>query len=310
MIELEDLTFEALNVHAARAPAIFILGAPRTGSTFIYQVMAAWCGLPFIANVTNDHFAATPILGLALQKALRDRWVPSFDSAFGKTIGPLQPSEGSEVMRHWFGGGHPSELVSNAALPGRESHMLQTLAAVQAMFGLPLLVKNAWNCFRISYLAKALPEAQFVWLRRDISASAKSDLEARYITKGSPYVWNSATPANLEELKRRPPVEQVVENQIAFNLAIRQSLEEIAARRWVHVWYENVCSNPSNELTRLGSKLGFEIEQENRIQVRSAAVRRRICDEEAQAIDRYVENQWDRTASFLHTDSKVLNESI
>ena len=158
-------------------------------------------------------------------------------------------------MEHWFGGGHPSALMSARIVEGMEPHFVATLAAAEGLFGVPLLIKNAWNCFRVAYLAQALSAARFIWIRRDISAAAKSDLAARYATKGSPTAWNSATPANVEALRRLPPAAQVVENQHAFNSAIETGLREHAQGRWHAVWYEDFCTDPEGVLSVLAAFL-------------------------------------------------------
>jgi Sulfotransferase family len=234
---------------------LFILGAPRTGSTFLYQAMAAAFELPYIANLTNDGFAETPIVGLSIQAAWPSFGQLSAESRYGKTLGPFQPSEGSAVMRHWFGGGHPSELVSREALPDRIEHMRATIRAATRIFGRPLLIKNAWNCFRIEALARLFPNAAFVWIRRDIGNSATSDLNARYAVHGDPLTWNSATPRNVEALRKLPYWEQVVENQVAFGRAIEEGFSELPAGRVATIWYEDLCAAPSSALGRLAGML-------------------------------------------------------
>ncbi len=190
---------------------VFILGAPRTGSTFLYQCLIAAYRLGYISNLTNDHFADAPILGWAIARGLPEPEL-AFESAFGKTRGALAPSEGSAIMQRWCGGGHPSELTSSGVLPDQRAHLRRTLAAAQLLQSTPILIKNAWNCFRVSALAELLPGACFIWIRRDIEACALSDLEARVLVQGSPDVWNSASPRNLDELRKLPVWEQVVEN--------------------------------------------------------------------------------------------------
>jgi|GEM_PF-2457116 len=234
--------------------AVFILGAPRTGSTLLYQAMAAALRLPYVSNFTSQHFAANPILGIAIQNGIRIDI--AFQSSYGKTVGAFQPSEGSAVMASWFGGGHPSQLVSTRILDGREPHFKRTLAAVASMCGAPLLVKNAWHCFRVAYLARALPQARFVWIRRDIRDAAHSDLEARVATKGDRNAWNSATPANVEELRKLPPHAQVVENQLEFSRAVEMALRAEAGARWLEVWYEDLVAEPSAVLARIGNLIG------------------------------------------------------
>lgn len=235
--------------------AIFILGAPRTGSTVLYQAMAHAFALPYIANFTNDHFAETPIVGLAIQKSVPV--IVGLESAYGKAAGNFQTSEGSAVLMHWFGGGHPSALVSARILDGREPHMLSTFHAAERLFGQPLLIKNPWNCFRVADLSRALPGARFVWLRRDIVAAARSDLAARWATKGTDTEWNSATPENYEKLRQLLPAEQVVENQFEFNRAIATALDSVGAARFVEVWYEDFLHAPADVLASISARLGL-----------------------------------------------------
>ncbi len=235
------------------AQPIFILGAPRTGSTIFYQCLVSAFELPFFANFTNLRFPLTPIVGLWLQAGRPRREKISSLSRYGKTDGRWQPSEASEVMTGWFGGGHPSELLSNAALAEREHHLLTTMAAAQRLFGRPLVVKNAWNCFRVEYLASALPGASFIWIRRDIAAAARSDLAARYAVQGDPCTWNSATPRNWEALRNRPYTEQVVENQFEFSRAIADGLRRIERGRSCEVWYEDLCAEPAQTMAAVAS---------------------------------------------------------
>lgn len=254
---------EAAVFHDARAhgrgidTGIFILGSPRSGSTVLYQLLARAFRMPFISNFTNTHFAAHPILGIALQAALEPWDRLSDESTYGKTKGDHEPHEGSAILSRWFGGGHPSQVVSASIKPGQEPHMRSTLIAVHSIFGRPLLIKNAWNCFRVRYLATAFPYAQFVWIRRDIGEAARSDLHARYVTKGSPNKWNSATPANVELLRTLPYTAQVIENQFEFNEAIGKELAAHAPGRFAEIWYDQMCDAPLATLIALASQLNL-----------------------------------------------------
>jgi hypothetical protein len=240
----------------ARAPVVFILGSPRTGSTRVYQALARSLRLPYFSNLANDAFPRHPVLaGLAL----REVWPTldiTLDARYGKTRGAFQPSEASAVMTHWCGGGHPSAVVSAGILPGREAHFARSVAAMHALFGAPVLIKNAWHCFRVPSLAAAFPAAHFVWVRRDLAASALSDLASRYVTRGDPAAWNSATPANIAELRRLPYTAQVVENQYEFARAVRAGLTEHAAGRHTVLWFEDLIRDPAGELRRLAAAVG------------------------------------------------------
>lgn len=234
---------------------IFIVHAPRTGSTFLFQSLIAAFRLPYVANMTNDNFGDTPIVGLSIQQS----W-PAYNqimekSRFGKTEGLMQPSEASALMRHWFGGGHPSELACGEFLENKKQHMQATFGAAFALFGDPMVIKNAWNSFRIRALSEAFPSSAFIWARRDLEPSALSDLAARYSVQGDPMVWNSATPRNVDELRLRPYPEQVVENQVEFARAISAQFQALPPSRRSVVWYEDFVRNPGAELQRLAREL-------------------------------------------------------
>jgi hypothetical protein len=261
--EAEHRLFEHFDAagRCGAAEVIFVLGAPRTGSTLLYQLMVHLLELAYVSNFVNDCFAETPAVGLAVQRAAEGTREAVFVSAYGKVAGAFQPSEASAVMQRWCGGGHPSQIVSAVVLPNMERHFAMTAAVASALYGRPLVVKNAWNCFRVASLARAFPKSRFIWIRRDIRQAASSDLEARYATKGSPDAWNSATPANLEALRRLPYWEQVVENQHEFNSAIRSAFDALPSDRTHTVWYEDLCEDPGSYLGKIAGFAGLGTER-------------------------------------------------
>jgi hypothetical protein len=278
----------------ADVETVFVLGAPRTGSTLMYQAVCSRFGLPYVANITNDRFSSTPIVGFALQKALPVD--VAFDSRFGKTDGPFQPSEGSGLMVHWFGSGDPPALKAATIRAGFEQHFVDTLRAVAALFAAPVVIKNAWNCFRIPCLARTLPKARFIWIRRDIADAAKSDLDARYKTKGDATSWNSALPPDVAKLRKMPPAIQVVENQHAFNQAIRDGLERFASDRWVAIWHESFQRDPDTELKRVGALIS-RAPRADAPKIRFAPNGRWSIDHsEERAIDEYLDRNSERFA--------------
>ncbi len=235
--------------------AIFIVGAPRTGSTPFYQAVVHAFRLPFISNHVNSTTPDRPLVGILESYRQSTRETGRLSSQYGKTSGEHSPSEGSAVMMLWCGGGHPSETASPGVLRDRKEHMRATMRAVEVATGKPLVTKNAWNCFRLESLANEFPKAGFVWIRRDVGAAARSDLAARYETKHDPSIWNSATPRNLPTLQAMPYWEQVVENQFEFSRAISEAAAGLSPRRFAEVWYEDFCVDPTGSLETLASRL-------------------------------------------------------
>ena len=263
MVRIERLLMASCTKCRQPQP-IFIVAAPRTGSTVFYQALTFFFGLPYFSNLANDSFGEVPLVAIALQCGIPQP--RSFKSYYGKTRNVFEPSEASNIMRNWFGGGHPSQSRSAKVLAGKKRHMFMTLACAQQLYGdLPVVIKNAWNCFRIQSIANTLPGARFIWLTRDLERAALSDLEARYQTKGDPLAWNSATPAKIEELQKLPPEYQVVENQFEFNKAIKNGLSPLPRSQWRRVSYEDFIKNADDVIVCLCKWLRMSIKDERRI---------------------------------------------
>jgi len=244
--QIERLLFQRYGntVDIDKLPAVFIVAAPRTGSTLLYQYLINRYNVWYVTNLVNDQFPTMPALGVALEQSLgAGRDAVAYESSYGKTEGVFAPSEGSHIFRNWFGGKHPAQTCSSRTLPGMNEHLTLTLKCIHGLTGRALLTKNAWNCFRIQELSRLLPNSHFLWMRRDIRTSAVSDLEARY-RRGGTQVWNSATTANYEEIQKRPYWEQVVEQQYEYNVAVGKDLHSFRPERHIEVWYEDLCANP------------------------------------------------------------------
>lgn len=259
--ELETFLIDHMRRHAGldKAQVLFILASPRTGSTLLYQLLANRYDFFYFSNFINDLLSNTPVLGAILDARLNPRTPLPFQNSFGKTAGLFGPSEASYVLQTWFGGGHPSEIVSSTPLENQGDVMVGSLTAIQAATGRGILIKNAWNCFRVAALAETLPGARFLWLRRDIRCSAFSDLDARY-RRGDPQtVWNSATPSNYKQIQQQPYWKQVVEQQYAYAQSLTKQLGNLEPSRHILVWYEDLCLRTAAQLERVDSFLAREV---------------------------------------------------
>ena len=305
---IESLFFDryASSLDKDVVPMVFILGSPRTGSTLFYQLIINFFDFFYFSNLINNHFAEHPVVGAALQHQLEPNPDVSYKSRYGKTEGEFGPSEASYVFRNWFGGGHPSQIVSSEVLPGKDKHLCQSLQSIYALFGKPILIKNAWNCFRIEALAQRFANAYFIWIRRDITHAALSDLEARY-RKGDPVatVWNSATTKNYKAIQKLPYWNQVVEQQYEYNRSIGRDLETYASERYIELWYENICARTRITLERLVEfftvhDLVFSL-KESTIPLLNRSSGPKGLEKDAQKIQAYIDTHSQRFADYRYS---------
>jgi len=250
--QLEQVIFGkfATDVDLADVPIVFILGSPRTGSTLLYQLFINFFPVVYFSNATNDLFSDHPSIGLMLHQQLTSESAVSYESAYGKTKEYFEPSESSLIHTHWFGGEQPAQINSKDFLPEKAEHFELTMRSIWGMFNKPILIKNAWNCFRIDALAKRLKHAHFIWIRRDIVQSAVSDLRSRKF-HGSATIWNSATTANYKEIQLLKPWQQVIEQQYEYNNTIGADLKRFAPDRYLEIWYEDICDDVESQVSML-----------------------------------------------------------
>lgn len=251
----EDL-FDRFRTPSDEIRVLFILAAPRTGSTMLYQMMARYLRLHFFSNYVTNNFPTHPLVGTVIERAIAGILADgiSLHSRYGETAGPHEPNEATRVFDQWFPHEHPSETRSAKIRKGRRTHMINTISGINAFTGSTIVVKNAWNCFRVEELVSTFPAARFVWLRRDIASSSFSALKARQRQGDPATVWNSASPANYEEIRQLPCTEQVVEQQFRTNKAVEKSLLQfVPAENAVEVWYEDIVAEPLAALKRIAA---------------------------------------------------------
>ncbi|MCJ7533159.1 MAG: sulfotransferase [Anaerolineales bacterium] len=303
--ELLFKKYEAIDTH--HVPLVFILASLRTGSTPFYQLLINAFDFFYFTNFIHTNFTEYPAVGAALNPVLDPGLPVSYESEYGKTKGDFDPSEGSLIFRHWFGGEHPSETHSARVLPGRQEHLIATFKTIYGLTGKTVLTKNAWNVFRIQAWSSLFPQAVFIWLHRDIRLAAFSDLKARYL-RGSAHVWNSATPANYLEIQRLPYWEQVVEQQYAYNRVIERDLTRFCKGRYLEMWYEDVFSKTDASLTQLQTffkSACFDVRMKSTAQIRLQPSRGEIPNEDFKKIVGYVGENHERFASFIKSQAMI-----
>lgn len=303
----QSLLFQQLGATDTEPRVIHVLGSPRTGSTLFYQLLIQGLEVSYFSNLIADHFPRHPVVGAAIEQALGLQAPASTTSRYGKTEGVEGPSEASSLFMHWFGGGHPSQVVSSRILDAaREQHLASTFRSMETLRSRPVLTKNAWNCFRIEEIVRLLPESYFLWIQRDLYRAARSDLRSRY-RHGGPESWNSASPSNYEEIRARPYWEQVIEQQYEYNRTLGDDLGRYAPQRHLHVWYEDLCDRPEATLDAVHSALaeaGIDVERRIHETPQLESTTLGSPDDDDRRMLEYVEAHAERLAPYLRETAR------
>lgn len=231
-----------------RIPPVFILGAPRSGTTVVSQLLAA-TGLFGMATNFVARFWQAPALGMMIQDALgllNERLESSFHSKRGVTQGWTEPSEFGYFWSRWFDLGQPTHALGEAERGRFDAVGLRrSLAAMERAAGLPLAMKNnTWFTLNADLLAEAFPGCVLVVCEREPFFVAQSIWLQRLDLFGDASKWWSVRPADYAEVAELPPLAQVAAQAVSIAAGMTASLSKAGAAQIVRVPYEELASDP------------------------------------------------------------------
>lgn len=248
------------NLHFDHAP-IFIIGAPRSGTTIIYQALTNRFKLSYVDNIIHC-FYKFPLLGFKLSKKFYpDKAHNTYKSDLGRTYkySMHAPSECGKFWSNWLYSNKLNEIIGSLENP--------------------FIAKNTTLSLRLNDIKKQWPNARIIYVKRDPKFTAQSILKARQKQFGDQNEWFSVKTENYESLKSKSPVEQVVHQIHEIELKINNDKKLFIDENWFEIQYEDFCKNSDKTLQEVQSFLG------SKITVRDSFEPLKISFSEKQSID-------------------------
>jgi hypothetical protein len=227
--------------------ALFIVGAPRSGTTVIYQTLVAFRRFAYLNNVIARFPRSAPLVARFLQV---QRWPTprSLESTYGDTPGLNGPSEGGDFWDYVFPWSEHHAVDPDETDPGRIARLRATVCGLSAVYRAPFLAKNTWHSFRLAALQDALPRALFLIVTRDPILVAQSMLRNRRDRIGDAREPFAVRPPEMLAMGSLASVDHVA-YQIVFTLeAIARARRQLGVERFLTLDYVDFCRNPARAL--------------------------------------------------------------
>jgi hypothetical protein len=239
---MEDAGYRDLE---ERFPTLHIVGAPRSGTTLLYQAIAARLDVGYIDNLTAAFWRA-PVTGLRLARKVGVEPGSGFGSRFGRTTGVGEPHEFGYFWNHHlrYPDLHERGAAHEATIDWpRLRRVIVNMAEARraAMVFKPMLL--IWH---MEAMAAAMPRTRFVWIRRDPREVARSLLRMRLAVRGSIDEWASVVPAGARE--ETDPYRQVAAQALLLDAAIAGAAVRLGPEGVLALEYSRLCARPEEAI--------------------------------------------------------------
>jgi len=258
-IELAEFDLcEREQIHDIKHPFIFVVGAPRSGTTLLTQVVAYAFDAGYICNLAARFWRA-PVTGIRLAREVLGEGIrPGWNSLIGRTdaAGPRGVHEYGYFWRALFGLKAIDDLgdLERRAKGIDWRGVGDALASIQHELGdRPVVMKGIYPAYFVGWM----DQTNISWLNieRDPLDTCISILEARRAKLGDAGAWLGWYPPEpiLSQVKQiEDPYKQIVV-QVSY---FRRVYRELAA---LTVSLEDLCVSTRHVLAQVGEACGLEV---------------------------------------------------
>jgi LPS sulfotransferase NodH len=246
---VQEVTSNAARLRARLDRPVFIVAAPRSGSTLLFETLAQSSGVMTVGG--EAHFMVEGIAQL-------QPGAPGVDS--NRLTAEHYRDEYGDSMRRYI----------DERLQDRAGRSVSDAS-------LRFLEKTPKNALRVPFLNRAFPDALFIFLWRDPRENLSSIIEAWRSGNWKTYnglsgfdgPWSLLLPRGWQEMNGKPLEEIAAFQWNAANQTLLDDLAALPQQRWTSLSYGELLANPLATVTRLCEFAAIPLDQSLRERVQA-----------------------------------------
>lgn len=249
---------------------VFIVGAPRSGSTILYQILTNYLKVNYADNLCQAFYRDMG-LGMALSLHIfKDRAHNCYTSRFGDTeaCGWHAPSECGPYFRRYL----PADehYIAQEDMGRYEKNGLKvSLERLFRMSPYPFVIKNLVLSMRLRLIHRFWPRARIIWVRREPENIVHSILRARRQLNIPAHQWWSVKPKRFRQWLSLPEDEMVVQQVMAIEQHIQNDWILFNENQRMEMNYNTFVNRTERHISAVGSFIGQTERRENYIPFRT-----------------------------------------
>jgi len=240
----------------------FIIGAPRTGSTILYQILTNEFDTLYINNLI-DNFHRNFFFGFWLSNELfKGKPHNSFKSELGNTyeFGLQAPSECAAFWYRWIPRGKHFVDKNEVSLT-KIDEIRKNIYSVINYYDKSLVFKNMNAGLRLRMLKDVAPQLKLIFIKRDPVLTAFSILNARKKYYNDENVWWSIKPKEYHDINKLNVYQQLVKQIYYIEKQIHMDIKLFPGENVIITSYNELTNSTNELLTKISAFWADEIKR-------------------------------------------------
>ena len=253
---------------------VLICAPPRSGSTFIYQVISQILNSIYFSNL---HQLFPRLASKVFFKKINNINLKIYRNYYGYTKELRGVNEGNSLINYWFKTNERSDI---------RRRFLETMNWLGNKKKSHIIIKNVGIYDRLFDLYQAVPEIVIVNVSRNPQQIIESTLKAFYELG-----YFNPIPKNMQNRSFDNPSKFAVDQFINISKILENQLKKIPNKNIINLPYEEFCKNPNFYIELIAEKLQIapNLDLINNISLKASQTKK-VSDIDSQKIKSYLSN--------------------